>query len=328
MFSKIYNSIEIKKALDCYDKVHSFRKAAKITGISKSTIQRWHVTFYKMMTRTSKYQMKKRRCKRNLKYPTLVQEIKDLFSNLKTPYFTLKEISKIITGPSVSWIHKCLKQAKVSRRRFTFLTKVASNQDKIDEKAQIFKEAMSHLSNDEIVCIDETGFCNIGNAMYGYFPKGKEPTSISFPKREKQSVMMGIHPQKGVVSFISQTKPYNTESFYTFLNDELIPSLPIQTKAILMDNVSFHRSKRILGLLENHSLTPLFIPPYSPRCNPIEEVFSSLKRFFRNHYFQEEETFAESVGLALEDLKEYKGFGAHYMHTRQYIEFKIVEKST
>ena len=69
-------------------------------------------------------------------------------------------------------------------------------------------------------------------------------------------------------------------------------------------------------------MTPLFIPHYSQRCNLIDEVFSSLKRFF------EEETFAESVDLALEDLKEYNGFGAHYMHTRQYIEFKIVKKST
>lgn len=328
MFSNIYNSIEIKKALDCYEKVNSFRIASKITGISKSTIQRWHVSFYKMMTRTSTFQIKKRTCRRSLKYPTLVQEIKDLFLNLKTPFFTLKEISKKILGPSISWIHKCLKKAKVSRRRFTFLTKVASNQDKIDVKAQIFKEAMSHLSNDEIVCIDETGFSNIGNAMYGYFSRGKEPNSISYKKREKQSVMMGIHAKMGVVSFISQTKPYNTESFYAFLKDKLIPSLPIETKAILMDNVSFHRSKRIIGLLENHSLTPLFIPPYSPRCNPIEEVFSSFKRFFRIHYFQEEKSFTQAIEIALQDLKEYKSFGAHYMHTRQFIEFKISEKGT
>jgi transposase len=61
MFLKVYTSIEIRKALDCYERVNSFRKAAKITGVSKSTIQRWHVTFYKLMTSRSKHQVKKRR---------------------------------------------------------------------------------------------------------------------------------------------------------------------------------------------------------------------------------------------------------------------------
>jgi transposase len=323
MFLKVYNSIEIRKALDCYDRVNSFRKAAKISGISKSTIQRWHVTFYKLMTQRSRYQVKKRRCKRRRKYPLLVQEIKDLFANRKAPCFTLKEISKQIVGPSISWIHQCLKHSRISRRQFKFLSKVSSCQEKIDEKARIFKERMDHLLDHEIVCIDETGFCNIGNTMYGYFTKGKEPLSISFRKREKQSVLMGIHPQIGVVNYTSQTKPYNTESFYNFLNDKLIPSLPKNTKAILMDNVSFHRSKRVLELLESHSLTPLFIPPYSPRCNPIEEVFSSLKRFFRDHYFCKEQTFSSSIDQALEDLIAYPNFQSHYNHTRHYIDSKV-----
>jgi len=71
MFLKVYTSIEIRKALDCYERVNSLRKAAKITGVSKSTIQRWHVTFYKLMTSRSKHQVKKRRCQRKRKYPLL-----------------------------------------------------------------------------------------------------------------------------------------------------------------------------------------------------------------------------------------------------------------
>jgi len=155
MFLKVYTSIEIRKALDCYERVNSFRKAAKITGVSKSTIQRWHVIFYKLMTSRSKHQVKKKSCQRKRKYPLLVQEIKDLFSNRKTHCFTLKEISKQIIGPSISWIHQCLKHSRISRRRFKFLSKVSSTQERIDEKARIFKKEMNHLLDHEIVCIDE-----------------------------------------------------------------------------------------------------------------------------------------------------------------------------
>ena len=50
-----------------------------------------------------------------------------------------------------------------------------------------------------------------------------------------------------------------------------------------MDNVSFHKSKRIKDLIEGSNNKILFIPPYSPDFNPIEEVFSELKSFIKKH---------------------------------------------
>ena len=43
-----------------------------------------------------------------------------------------------------------------------------------------------------------------------------------------------------------------------------------------MDNVSFHKSKSITNSLINNNKI-LYIPPYSPQFNPIEEVFSFVK---------------------------------------------------
>ena len=50
-----------------------------------------------------------------------------------------------------------------------------------------------------------------------------------------------------------------------------------------MDNVSFHKSKRIKELVESTSNKLLFIPPYSPDFNPIEEVFSEMKAYIRRY---------------------------------------------
>ena len=50
-----------------------------------------------------------------------------------------------------------------------------------------------------------------------------------------------------------------------------------------MDNVSFHKSKRIKELIEGSNNKILFIPPYSPDFNPIEEVFSEMKAFIRKY---------------------------------------------
>ena len=50
-----------------------------------------------------------------------------------------------------------------------------------------------------------------------------------------------------------------------------------------MDNVSFHKSKRIIELVKSTNNKLLFIPPYSPDFNPIEEVFSEMKAYIRRY---------------------------------------------
>ena len=82
-----------------------------------------------------------------------------------------------------------------------------------------FANAMDLLRDDEIVCIDETGFCNVGNSVYGYFPKGRDPDAVLLKKREKLSCIMAIHPVHGVVSYATQKDAYNTQTFLEFLRD-------------------------------------------------------------------------------------------------------------
>jgi len=48
-------------------------------------------------------------------------------------------------------------------------------------------------------------------------------------------------------------------------------------KSFLMDNVSFHKSKDMINMVNNKRNRVIHIPPYSPELNPIEEVFSKFK---------------------------------------------------
>lgn len=48
-----------------------------------------------------------------------------------------------------------------------------------------------------------------------------------------------------------------------------------------MDNASFHRSQRVKQLCEDTGVKLLYLPPYSPDLNPIEEFFAELKTFIK-----------------------------------------------
>ena len=77
----------------------------------------------------------------------------------------------------------------------------------------------SILQDDQIICLDETGFYNLGNSVYGYFPKGQIPQTRSFPRKERFSVLMAIHPTVGICCHKKQKQSYNKASFLAFLQD-------------------------------------------------------------------------------------------------------------
>jgi len=56
----------------------------------------------------------------------------------------------------------------------------------------------------------------------------------------------------------------------------LAPSLKAG-QVVLMDDLSAHKSEEARELIEARGCELLFLPPYSPDYNPIEEAFSKIK---------------------------------------------------
>jgi transposase len=51
----------------------------------------------------------------------------------------------------------------------------------------------------------------------------------------------------------------------------------------VIDNASFHHSDRIEKMCSDVGVKVMYLPPYSPDLNPIEEFFAELKAFIRRH---------------------------------------------
>ena len=50
---------------------------------------------------------------------------------------------------------------------------------------------------------------------------------------------------------------------------------------LVTDNVSFHHSKQIEQMCRDTGIELVYLPPYSPDLNPIEEFFVELKAFIK-----------------------------------------------
>ncbi|KAJ5480242.1 hypothetical protein N7530_005751 [Penicillium desertorum] len=51
-----------------------------------------------------------------------------------------------------------------------------------------------------------------------------------------------------------------------------------------MDNASFHHSERITQMCVDTGVKLVYLPPYSPDLNPIEEFFAELKAFIKRNW--------------------------------------------
>ncbi len=66
------------------------------------------------------------------------------------------------------------------------------------------------------------------------------------------------------------------DAFKTYLETQLAPTLK-PGDIVIADNLSSHKVAGVRQIIEACGARMLYLPPYSPDLNPIEQVFAKLK---------------------------------------------------
>ena len=74
--------------------------------------------------------------------------------------------------------------------------------------------------------------------------------------------------------------PINGESFAAYVRQILVPTLT-PGDVVILDNLGSHKGKAVRAAIRAVGARLLFLPPYSPDLNPIEQVFAKLKHLMR-----------------------------------------------
>jgi len=72
----------------------------------------------------------------------------------------------------------------------------------------------------------------------------------------------------------------NTEIYTAWVEQDLIPKLPPKS-VVVMDNATFHKGNDMKQIIEKAGHTLLYLPPYSPDLNPIENKWAQAKALRR-----------------------------------------------
>ena len=162
---------------------------------------------------------------------------------------------------------------------------------------------LSAFRSYQLVYVDESG-CDkrIGFRRTGWSPLGVAPVEVTRFHRDRRYQILPAYTQEGIL--LSRVFQGITDGalFEDYIEQILHHCRPCpELKSVLiMDNASFHHSERIEQICRDAGVRLLYLPPYSPDLNPIEEFFAKLKAFIKKQWHEYESSPYQDLGAFLE----------------------------
>jgi transposase len=154
---------------------------------------------------------------------------------------------------------------------------------------------------ERLMFVDEMG-ANISLApVYAWSRRG-ERAFASVPRNWGKNVtLLASMSLEGMGPSLAVEGSTTTAVFEAYLEHVLVPSLR-PGQVVVMDNLTAHKGERVRELIESRGCELIYLPPYSPDFNPIEEAFAKLKALLRKAEARSREVLIEAMGQALEAL--------------------------
>jgi transposase len=89
--------------------------------------------------------------------------------------------------------------------------------------------------------------------------------------------------------------------FRAYVEQVLIPDLS-PGDVVVLDNLAAHKVAGIREMIQAAEASLLYLPPYSPDLNPIEQVFAKLKALLRKAAARTKETLWATIGALLDEF--------------------------
>ncbi len=97
--------------------------------------------------------------------------------------------------------------------------------------------------------------------------------------------------------------PINRDAFQAYVDQVLVPELA-PGDVVVMDNLSSHKGPAVRRAIEAAGASLLYLPPYSPDFNPIENAFAKLKALLRKAAERTVEGLWSTIGRLLDGLRQ------------------------
>ena len=165
---------------------------------------------------------------------------------------------------------------------------------------------------DKLVFIDESGASTDLQRLRGRSPRGQRCVASGPAGHWKTTTMIGAVGVQGPLACATLDGAVDTDSFTTWVHHDLCPQLRAGD-VVVMDNLPAHKSAAIGKAIEAAGASLIYLPPYSPDFNPIENLWSKVKEALRAAAARTAEALGQAVAAAIASVTaaDCRGFFEH-----------------
>ena len=170
------------------------------------------------------------------------------------------------------------------------------------EHRRLWRTWQRYMDPDRFVFIDETGASTNMVRLYGWAPRGERLVDAAPHGHWRTTTFVAGLRSTGLVAPLVLDGPMNGPAFLAYVEQFLAPTLR-PGDVVVMDNLSAHKVAGIREGIRAAGASILYLPPYSPDLNPIEQVFSKLKALLRRAGTRTKETLWTTIGLLIDQFR-------------------------
>ena len=152
--------------------------------------------------------------------------------------------------------------------------------EKCDVARRAFIETMDSYPQYKLYFIDECGLNSYLYRTHGYALRGVRVDGIVSGKKFKRTNIVAAKHLDKIIAPMVYGGITDSQLFEYWFEHYFLKAIPKYSVAI-MDNATFHRKKELRELAKKVECELIFLPPYSPDLNPIENFGAWLKSRLR-----------------------------------------------
>ncbi len=171
---------------------------------------------------------------------------------------------------------------------------------------------ISTLDGRRLVFVDEMGTNTSLAPLYAYSLRGHRAYAKVPRNRGPNTTLLASITAEGMGPCVAVVGSTTKEVFETYVEQVLSPALG-PGRVVVMDNLAAHKGERVQKLIKERGCDLLYLPPYSPDLNPIEEAFSKVKARLRRTGARSRTALLEALATALSAVtsRDARGFFEH-----------------
>ena len=148
------------------------------------------------------------------------------------------------------------------------------------------------------VFLDETGTTTHMARRYGRSPSGARlVAAVPHGHWQTTTFIAGLR-QSGIVAPLVLDGPMTGPAFRAYVEQFLAPALA-PGDVVVLDNLAAHKVDGVRQAIAAAGASLLYLPPYSPDLNPIEQLFAKLKALLRKAAARTKEALWSTIGHLL-----------------------------